>query len=134
PEGLVERREVLGVPEHDAHVHDVREIQSRSRQDVPEVLERLPRLLADVGAHDLARAGIERPLARYEEQVSGPNRLRERRGRSLVGEAGGGRRLRGDDLLGHGRYSNAALISAGMGIAFSRPGSSGRGTAQTRTS
>ena len=75
----------------------------------------------------------ESTLKYVKPDFPGADRLRERRGRSLVGEARGGRGLRGDDLLGH-RYSNAALTSAGIGIAFKRPGSSGRGTAHTRIS
>src|SRR5882762_9559120 len=87
-EGLVERREVFGVPQHHAHVHDVREIQPRGGEYALEVRQGLPRLLADIGADDLACFRIERPLTRYEEQVARADRLRERRGRAFVGEAG----------------------------------------------
>src|SRR5712664_2592803 len=133
-EGLVERGEVFRVPQHHPHVHDVRETQPRGGEDALEVREGLPRLLADIRAHYLPRFRIERTLARHEKQIPRADRLGERRERALVGEARGGRALRGDDLLGHERYSNAALISAGIGIAFRRFASSGWRCAQTRIS
>src|SRR5258706_13404103 len=133
-ERFVERGEVFGVPQHHSHVHDVREIQPRGGEDALQVREGLPRLLADIRAHYLPRLRIERPLARHEEQIPRADRLGERRGRALVGESRGGRALRGDDLLGHRPYSNAALISAGIGIAFRRFASSGLRCAHTRVS
>src|SRR5216683_6513569 len=101
-EGLVERGEVFGVPQHHAHVHDVREIQPRGGEYALEVRQGLPRLLADIGADDLACLRIERALTRYEEQVARADRLGERRRRAFVGEPRGGGALRGDDPLGHG--------------------------------
>src|SRR5260370_28245917 len=124
-EGFVERGKVFRVPQHHAHVYDVGKIEPRGGEDALEVREGLPRLLADIGALHLPRFRIEWTLARHEKQIPRADRLSERRGRALVGEARGGRALRGDDLLGHERYSNAALISAGIGIAFRRFASSG---------
>jgi len=79
-------------------VHDVREIQPAAASDAPEVCEGLPRLLADTASPPPSFSDRPNP-GPTRKQIPRADRLGERRGRALVGEARGGAPCEVDDLL-----------------------------------
>ena len=112
----LKRGEVGDVAQANPHVDDVGEIRPRRLQDVPQIGERLTRLLRDVVGDDLAGLGVERALARDEQHVAEPDRLGERRRRRLVGEPGGRRARGGKDFLRHLCRWSSVVASQGRGI------------------
>ncbi len=85
---LVDGREVRHVREKDGGLHDMGERQARRGENALQVFHGLARLRRHVARHQLAGRGVERDLARDEQQV--PVLDRRRIGANGLGPVCGG--------------------------------------------